>query len=79
MASYQTFITVEDSNQITLSNLPFQKGQRLRVVILTEDNERAAIGKKFYRLFRETQTLPGFSEVTEAEITAEIEAYHRGK
>ncbi|NEP55825.1 MAG: hypothetical protein F6K31_02220 [Symploca sp. SIO2G7] len=79
MTSYQTFITVEDPHQIILSNLPFQKGQRLRVVILAEDNERAAIGQKFYRLFRETQTLPGVSEVTESEITAEIEAYRRGE
>ncbi|NET61032.1 MAG: hypothetical protein F6K47_34375 [Symploca sp. SIO2E6] len=79
MTSYQTFITVEEPNQIILSNLPFQKGQRLRVVILAEDNERVAIGKKFYRLFRETQTLPGVSEVTEADITAEIKAYRRGE
>ncbi len=79
MTSYKTFITVEDPNQIVLSNLPFQKGQRVRVVILAEDNERGAVSQKFRQLFRATQTLPGVSEVTEADITAEIATYRRGE
>lgn len=79
METYKTFITIEDPNQVILSNLPFQKGQRVRVVILGEDNERSAVSQKFRRLFRATQTLPGVSAVTEADITAEIEAYRRGE
>jgi hypothetical protein len=79
MTTYKAFITIEDPSQMTLSNLPFQKGQRVRVVIVGEDNERRAVGQKFHRLFRETQALPGVSEVTEKDILAEIEAHRKGE
>lgn len=79
MTNYKTFITIEDPNQVVLSNLPFQKGQRVRVVILAEDNERDTASQKFRSLFRATQTLPGVSEVTEADIAAEIAAYRQGE
>ncbi|MGP1382997.1 MAG: hypothetical protein ACTS2F_05510 [Thainema sp.] len=79
MTNYKTFITIEDPNQVVLSNLPFQKGQRVRVVILAEDNEQDTASQKFRSLFRTTQTLPGVSEVTEADVAAEIEAYRRGE
>ena len=59
MTNYKTFLTVEDPNQVVLSNLPFEKGQRVRVVILTEDQERNAVSQKLRELFRITQALPG--------------------
>ena len=74
MTNYKTFLTVEDPNQVVLSNLPFEKGQRVRVVILTEDQERNAVSQKLRELFRITQALPGVSEVTETDIRGEIEA-----
>jgi hypothetical protein len=79
MTTYKAFLTIEDPDQVVLSNLPFQKGQRVRVVILAEDNERDKMSKRFRQLFRATQILPGVSEVTEEDITAEIEAYRRGE
>ncbi len=79
MTTYKTFITIEDPNQVVLSNLPFQKGQRVKVVLLAEDDDNAALGQKFHNLFKETQALPGVSEITEEEIAAEIKAYRRGE
>ncbi|NJO40555.1 MAG: hypothetical protein HC769_04435 [Cyanobacteria bacterium CRU_2_1] len=79
MTAYKTFVTIEDPNQVILSNLPFQKGQRVRVVILAEDNDRATMSQRFRNLFRETQTLPGINDVTEADITTEITAHRRGE
>jgi hypothetical protein len=79
MTTYKTFITIENPDQVVLSNLPFQKGQRVRVVILTEDDERAAVSQKFRNLFQETQALPGVKEITEAEIAEEIQAHRRGE
>lgn len=79
MASYKTFITIEDPNQVVLSNLPFQQGQRVRVVILTENNERSAASQKFRKLFRDTQAISGVSEITEKDIAEEIETYRRGE
>lgn len=77
MTTYRAFLTIEDPNQVILSNLPFHKGQRVRVVILAEDNERGVVSQKFRQLFRATQILPGVSDVTEEDITAEIDAYRK--
>jgi hypothetical protein len=77
MTTYNTSITIENSNQVVLSGLPFEKGQRVRVMILTEEEARSAIGQNFRELFRETQSLPGVSEITEEEIAVEISAYRQ--
>lgn len=79
MTIYKAFITIEDPNQVVLSNLPFQKGQRVRVVLMAEDDERAIVSQKFRNLFKETQSLPGVGEITEEEIAAEVKAYRRGE
>ena len=79
MNAYKTYVTIEDPNHVVLSNLPFQPGQRVEVIILTENNERAENSKKVRDLFDLTQTIPGVLEITEEEIAAEIEAYRRGE
>lgn len=78
MTAYKTFITIEDPNRVVLSDLPFQKGQRVRVVILSADNENAEISQRFRNLFQETQSLPGVNKITEAEISSEIKAHRNG-
>ncbi len=79
MNVYKTYITIEDPNNVVLSNLPFQPGQRVEVIIWTENNERAEISQKVRDLFDQTQAIPGVQEITEEEIAAEIEAYRRGE
>ncbi|MBD2692854.1 hypothetical protein [Anabaena catenula] len=39
MNAYKTYITIDDTKQIILSDLPFTPGQRLEVIILTEDSK----------------------------------------
>ena len=78
MTTYKTFITIDDPHQVVLSNLPFKKGQRVRVVLLTEDDE-TAMSQRFHHLFKETQALPGVSEIPEEEIASEIAAHRRGE
>ena len=79
MNAYKRYITIEDPNQVVLSDLPFQPGQRVEVIILAEDRERAALSQKLRDLFDKTQALPGVQDITEEEIAAEIEAYRRGE
>ena len=79
MTTYKTFVTIDNPDRVVLSNLPFQKGQRVRVVVLAADDERETMSQQFRELFRKTQTLPGVSEITEADIAAEIAAYRQGK
>ncbi|MDB9322885.1 MULTISPECIES: hypothetical protein [Cyanophyceae] len=79
MNAYKKYITITDPRQVILSDLPFQAGQRVEIIILAEDNPKAEISKKLKDLFDKTQSLPGLQDITETEIEAEIEAYRRGE
>ena len=79
MNAYKKYITIEDPNNIVLSGLPFQRGQRVEIIILAQENPRAEINRKLRNLFDKTQENPGVQEITEEEIAVEIEAYHCGE
>jgi hypothetical protein len=79
MNAYKIYVTIEDPNNVVLSNLPFQRGQRVEVIILAEDNERSVMSEKIRDLFDRTQSLPEVQDMTEEDIAAEIEAYRRDK
>jgi hypothetical protein len=78
METYKTYITIENPDRVVLSNLPFQVGQRVEIIVLPEYN-RAVISQKLKALFKKTQALPEVSEITDADIQAEINAYRQGK
>lgn len=75
MNAYKTYITITDPKQVVLSDLPFQAGQRVEVIILTEDNQRATLAAELKKLFKEIQATHADNPLTEEEIAAEIEAY----
>ncbi|BAZ84777.1 hypothetical protein [Dolichospermum compactum] len=79
MNAYKTYITIEDPKQVVLSDLPFQVGQRVEIIVLAEDNPQVAISNKLRNLFDKTQAISGVEEVTDEDIAAEIEAYRRGE
>ncbi|MFN5891954.1 MAG: hypothetical protein ACK45Z_04870 [Dolichospermum sp.] len=79
MNAYKTYITIENPKQVVLSDLPFQVGQRVEIIVLAEDNPQDTISNKLRNLFDKTQAIPGVEEVTEEDIAAEIEAYRRGE
>ena len=79
MNAYKTYITIENPKQVVLSDLPFQIGQRVEIIVLAEDNPQDTISNKLRNLFDKTQAIPGVEEVTDEEIAAEIEAYRRGE
>jgi hypothetical protein len=79
MNAYKTYITIENPKQVVLSDLPFQIGQRVEIIVLAEDNPQDTISNKLRNLFDKTQAIPGVEEVTEEDIAAEIEAYRRGE
>lgn len=79
MNAYKTYITIKDPKQVVLSDLPFQSGQRVEVIILAENNQRTSLAQKMQELLKETQALHSDHPLTEAEIDAEIEAYRRGE
>lgn len=79
MNAYKTCITIENPKQVVLSDLPFQVGQRVEIIVLAEDNPQDTISNKLRNLFDKTQAIPGVEQVTDEEIAAEIEAYRRGE
>ena len=79
MNAYKTYVTVTDSQELVLSNLPFKPGQKVEVIVLSEDEIRKDISQRLKQLFDKTQAIPGIQDITEEEIKAEIDAYRRGE
>jgi len=80
MTTYKLDLTIEDPEELVISNLPFQPGERVEITISTKAaQEREALVKELQDLFKTTQSLPSSIAITEEEIEAEIEAYRRGE
>jgi hypothetical protein len=62
-----------------LNNLPFRKGQRVEVVIIADDDDRAVRADELRELFKKTQALPQILAISEDMIAEEIEKYRAGK
>ena len=81
MLAYKTFITIQDPKRVVLSNLPFQPGQRVEVVLIADEveSERAVRLAEFKALFQTTQALPQAQTLTDDDIATEIVAYRTGQ
>ena len=83
---FQTNITLDDAGQVTLRNLPFRKGERVRVVVESEKDaaERTIREKQralelFQKIAGRVHDDPRFESLTDQEIADEIAAYRRGE
>ncbi|MBA3532559.1 MAG: hypothetical protein H0T73_11600 [Ardenticatenales bacterium] len=74
MTTYKRHITIQDPNRLILSDLPFQPGQRVQVILTTEEGELSSVDR-LRTLFKRTQALPSARAISEEEIAAEITAY----
>ncbi len=79
MLAYRRYATVQKSNQILLTNLPFQPGQRVEVVVIADDEQQANRVRELHELFQVTQALPQVQAISEEDIAAEIAAYRTGR
>ena len=79
MNTYRRRLVVQDPKQIVLSDVPFQTGQEVEVIL--RSTERSAIERKndLRALLKKTQSLPQIQTLTEEDILAEIEAYRKGQ
>ena len=75
MSAYETHITLQDSGRLELHNLPFPAGQRVKIMVTTEDDDRMERVRRWRELFQQTQALPQARTLTEDDIAAEIRAY----
>lgn len=72
MKAYRTYATVTDPQNLLLINLPFKPGQRVEVLVLADDSDRATTLNAFDQAFKATQALPQIQALTDADIEAEI-------
>ena len=79
MNTYRRRLVVQDPKQIVLSDVPFQTGQEVEVIL--RSTERSAVERKndLLALLKKTQSLPQIQTLTEEDILAEIEAYRKGQ
>ena len=79
MKAYRTYLTVTDSKQVVLSDVPFEPGQIVEVLVLAQDADRAQALRRLDTLLQRTQALPQVQELTDDEITAEVDAYRNAQ
>lgn len=79
MKAYRTYLTVTEAKQVVLSDLPFQPGQVVEVLVLAQDGDRTRALRQLDTLLQSTQALPQVQALTDDEIAAEIAAYRSGQ
>lgn len=75
MKAYRTYLTISDPKQVIISDVPFQPGQVVEVLLLAQDEDRTAMLQRLDTLFKTTQALPQAQAITDEDIAAEIEGY----
>ena len=58
MTTYRKYITIEDPERVILSGLPFHPGQRVEVVLTTEDEQLATQIQEIRMSFKTFPDLP---------------------
>jgi antitoxin ParD1/3/4 len=79
MLAHKQYITITDPARLELTNLPFRKGQRVEVVLIAEDNDKAARLDELRVLFKTTQALPSAQAISDEMIAEEVEAYRANR
>ena len=80
MKAYKTYSTITDTKQVILSDVPFNAGEKVEIVVLAAENgKRDERIQKLKSLFKETQSLPQVRALSEDDILREVEAYRNGK
>jgi hypothetical protein len=79
MIAYRQYVTVQKSKQIVLSDVPFQPGQQVEVVVLAEEGRTINLVRELRETLQVTQALPQAQTISEEEIAAEIAAYRAGQ
>lgn len=81
MIAYKRIVTIGNPKELVLRDLPFLPGQRVEVLLLTEETTSSNPSQflsDLKALFRETQALPQIQSISEEEIALEIAAYRAG-
>lgn len=72
MNAYRTYLTIEDPQRVVLTDIPFVRGQRVEILVVEAEGNRAEAVEELRTLLKATQALPEARSVTDEEIAAEI-------
>ena len=75
MNTYRRRLIVQDPKQIVLSDVPFQTGQEVEIILRSIEQPTVEQKNELRALLKKTQSLPQIQTLTEEDILAEIEAY----
>ena len=75
MNTYRRRLVVQDPKQIVLSDVPFQTGQEVEIILRSVEQPTVERKSDLRDLLKRTQSLPQIQTLTEEDILAEIEAY----
>ena len=80
MKSYKTHSTVQSSGQVILSDVPFNIGEEVDIVMVpsVKDRDEGYVAD-LKKLLKITQSLPNIRKLSEDEIVREIELFRNGK
>jgi hypothetical protein len=79
MIASKRVVTVREPGRVVLSDLPFQAGQRVEIVLIAEEGTRETAAEELRRLFKGTQALPQAWAITEEEISEDVASYRAGR
>ena len=79
MRAYKKYVVIEDPHRVVLSDLPFDAGQRVEVVMIADEPQSAVRSETLHTLLTSTQALPQARTLTEADIAAEVAAARTGR
>ena len=79
MNTYRTYLTVTNPGQLILTDLPFQSGQSVEILIRPQQKKSKGSLNTLQKLLKETQKLPQIQTITEEDIQAEIADCRSGK
>ena len=75
MQAYKTYTKVNNNNQILISDLPFESGDIVEVVVFSEKKTNDEKLSRWKNLFSLTQSLHDFSDISEDDIKKETDDY----
>lgn len=79
MKAYRTYLTITDPGQVVLTDLPFQPGEHIEVLLLAQSDDDPAPVQELVTLLKTTQALPHIQALNDEEIEAEVDAYRKGQ
>ena len=79
MKAYRTYLTVTNPKQVVISDVPFQAGQVVEVLLLAREDAQNTASQRLNTLFKTTQGLTQVQALTDDDIAAEVEAYRNNR